>query len=139
MLLAQLKWTLPQAEGKLGALQRALGNLLIFTKIGVYAAGWVILSWDLFIVPRNTSSSLGWVTTWFMLILISCWLASSACSILHRIVVGPIPEKWKMLTRGVGLSMLIFYLSVNYRYYSLWTCGKPSCEAWWGPLSRIVP
>jgi len=126
-----MRWTLPQAEGKLGALQRAFGKLLIFTRIVVYAAGWMYLGKRMFIVPRVTSESVGWITTLFLIILICCWLTSLTCSILHRIAVGPIPEKWKMLTRGVGLSMLIFWLSVNYRYYSLWTCDKLSCEEWW--------
>ncbi|TAN59215.1 MAG: hypothetical protein EPN26_00305 [Rhodospirillales bacterium] len=126
-----MRWTLPQAGGKLGALQSALGKLLIVTKIGVYAAGWFVLTKDLFVVPRTTSASVGWIATWGFIIVFCCWLASSLCSILHRIVAGPIPEKWKMLTRGVGLSILMFWLSVNYRYYSLWTCGKLNCEEWW--------
>ena len=63
-----MRWTLPQAEGKLGALQRALGNLLIFAKFAVYAAGWAILSWDMFIAANNTSAAVGWVTTVFLYI-----------------------------------------------------------------------
>ena len=133
-----MRWTLPQAEGKLGALQSTLGKLLIFTKIGVYAAGWTYLSWDMFITPNNTSEAVGWIATIFFLLLTVCWLASSLCSILHRIVAGPIPEKWKMLTRGVGLSMLMFWLSVNYRYHSFRLCNHPTCDEWWTPLFRIL-
>ncbi len=131
-----MRWTLPQAQGKLGALQSALGNLLIFTKFAVYAAGWIYLSWDMFIVPRNTSSSVGWLTTLFLIKLICCWLASSACSILHRILVSPVPEKWKMLSRGVGLSMLMFWLSVNFRSFNFRECGLPTCENWWTLLLK---
>ncbi|CAA6605106.1 hypothetical protein MTBLM1_40310 [Rhodospirillaceae bacterium LM-1] len=133
-----MRWTLPQAEGKLGALQRALGNLLIFAKFAVYAAGWAILSWDMFIAANNTSAAVGWVTTVFFVYMILCWLASSACSILHRLLVGPVPEKWKMLSKGVGLSMLMFYLSVNYRSYSFLQCGHPTCDEWWKPLFKIL-
>ncbi|MBF0354021.1 MAG: hypothetical protein HQL43_02145 [Alphaproteobacteria bacterium] len=133
-----MRWTLPQTEGKLGALQGALGNLLIFAKFAVYAAGWAYLSWSIFLTPNNTSASVGWITTILLLLLISCWIASSACSILHRILVGPVPEKWKMLARGVGLSMLMFYFSANYRYYSLRLCAELTCDEWWKPLLRIL-
>ncbi|MBF0270189.1 MAG: hypothetical protein HQL44_16525 [Alphaproteobacteria bacterium] len=132
-----MRWTLPRAEGKLGALQRALGNLLIIAKIGAYAAGWIYLSWDMFIVPRNTSGSISWVATWFLIILILCWLFSASCGVLHRILVGPIPDKWKMLSRGVGLSMLMFYFAVNYRSYSFLLCDRPTCDEWWKPLYKI--
>ncbi|CAA6605107.1 hypothetical protein MTBLM1_40311 [Rhodospirillaceae bacterium LM-1] len=131
-----MRWTLPQAEGKLGALQRALGNLLIFAKFAAYAAGWAILSWDMFIAPRNTSSSVGWITTLFSIYLILSWLASSACSILHRFLIGPVPEKWKMLSRGVGLSMLMFWLSVNFRSFNFRECDLPTCENWWTLLFK---
>lgn len=126
-----MKWTLPRAEGKLGALQSALGNLLLFTKVGVYAAGWVTLSRDMFTFDNDISEDVGWVTALFLLYLVLCWLASSACSILHRIIVGPVPEKWKMLTRGVGLSMLMFWLSVKCARLNFLACGAPWCDPWW--------
>ncbi len=131
-----MRWTLPQAEGKLGALQRALGKLLIFTKFAVYTAGWVYLGWDVTRGRFGESGAVGIFTTLFFLDLLLCWLASSACSILHRILVGPVPEKWKLLTRSVGLSMLMFWLSVNFRSFNFRECNLPTCENWWALLLK---